>query len=84
MRRGMPSNPAKCMRIESQMEADDQQPEVPFSKRFAEHPARCLREPVIDAAEKREQQSTDQRVMEVRHYEIRIGQLPVERRNAPA
>src|SRR3984893_18190035 len=70
------------LRIEGQMETQDEQPEVPFSKRFAEHPASGLGEPVIKAAEQREYRSTHERVVEVRHYEIRIRQLPVQRRDA--
>jgi len=37
--------------VEGDMETDDQQPEVPFSKRFAQHAPGGFRETVIDAGE---------------------------------
>jgi hypothetical protein len=46
---------------------------------LAEEPPRELGEPVIKSTEQRKQSSSNQHVMEMRHYEIRVMQLKIER-----
>ena len=41
-----------------------------------------LREPVVEGAEEREEDSADDHVVEVRDHEVRVAKLPVERRRA--
>src|SRR5262249_44116613 len=67
-------------RIEGQVKTDRQQPEVPFAETLAEHLAGGFGKPVINGAEEREQESTQQHIMKMRDYEIGIAQLPVEGR----
>ena len=54
---------------------------MPAAERLVEQPAGRLREPVVDRREDREQQPADQHVVEVRDHEVRVGELPVERRH---
>ena len=51
---------------------------------LVEQPPGHLREPVVDRGEDGEQQAADQHVVEVRDDEVRVGELPVERRRPPA
>src|SRR5207253_6417137 len=62
-------------------ESDGEQPEVPLPETLAQHPAGRLGEPVVEGREDREDQAADQDEVEVRDDEIRIGELPVERRD---
>ena len=68
-------------RQERQVEADEHEPEHPAAENVAARPssARHLGEPVIDAADHREDVDADQHVVEVGDDEIGVGQLPVER-----
>src|SRR5262249_39297905 len=77
-------NPGEVQRVEREVEADDEQPEMPAAERLVEHPAGGLGEPVIDAGEQREQQPAEQDVVKVRDDEVGVAQLPVERRRGEA
>src|SRR5262249_59408046 len=52
-------------RDEGQVEADDEQPEVPASETLAQHPAGYLGEPVVERREDREHQSAEQHELEL-------------------
>ena len=65
-------------REEGEIEADDDQPERPFTEALAHHPAGHLRKPVIDGAQQRKDRAADQHVVEVSDDEIGIVHLGVE------
>src|ERR1700688_2995690 len=46
------------------------------------HPPGHLREPVVEGSENGEQDAADDHVVEVRDHEVRVAELPVERRRA--
>src|SRR5208283_21835 len=71
----------KVKGYEGEIEAEDEQPEVPAAETLAQHPARDLWEPVVDRAEDREEEPSDQHEMEVRDDEVGIVELPVEGRD---
>ncbi len=66
--------------VEGEMEADDKQPEMPLAEPLVEHAPGHLRVPVIKGRKDHEDDGADEHVMEMRHYEIGIVQLPVPRR----
>ena len=66
------------------MEADERQPEVHLAQPLVEHPAGHLREPEVDAGEDGEHDRAEQHVVEVRHHEVRVGDVEVDRRARPA
>ena len=62
------------------VEADEQQPEVHLAEPLVEHPAGHLREPEVEAGEHREHDGAEQHVVEVRHHEVGVGDVEVQRR----
>src|SRR5688500_6506560 len=64
---------------EGNVEADEHQPEVPASQALAEQLTGELGQPVIETGKDREDHTTDQHIMEMRHHEIGIMHLPVQR-----
>ena len=66
--------------IEREVEPDDEQHEVQLAQSLAVHLSRHLREPVVEGAEKREQDSADDDVVEVRHHKVGVSKLPIEGR----
>src|ERR1051325_5309626 len=64
---------------ESNVEADEEEPEMPFAESLVRHATSHLGEPEVEAGEHREQRSTDQHVMEVRDDEIGIVYLGIHR-----
>src|SRR5580704_25902 len=66
--------------IECQMKPDKEQGYLPHREPLAHHSTSSFGIPIIDAPKYRKEHSADQRVVEVGDDEIRIGQLPVERR----
>ena len=72
------------MSVERQVEADDEQPEVPLAQRLAQHSPGHLGEPVVERAEDREEDAAHDDVVEMRHHEIRVAELPIERRRRSA
>src|ERR1700722_7325225 len=60
------------------MEADEEQPEVPFGKGFVVHSAAHFGKPIVESPEQRKQNSPDDHVMKMRDYEIGGAELPVE------
>ena len=75
-----PPQPGQVHRQEGQVEAAEDQPERP-----APQPLRQLllldeREEVIDPRDHRKDHTPEQRVMQVRHHEIRVMRLEIERR----
>ncbi len=51
-------------------------------KRLVVHSSGHLREPIVEGPEEREENAAHDDVVEVRHHEIRIAELPVEGRGA--
>src|SRR6185312_153554 len=51
--------------VKREVKADQKNPEMPAAELFAQHAARHLRKPVIERAENREKNSSDDDVMEV-------------------
>ena len=62
------------------MEPDEREPEVHLAQPLVEHPAGHLREPEVHPAEHREHDRAEQHVVEVRHDEVRVRDVPVDRR----
>ena len=69
-------------REEAEIEADEHGPEIPLSQTLIHHFAGEFREPEIGRAHHRENVDSDQHVMQMRHHEIGVGQLPVHRHRA--
>jgi hypothetical protein len=62
------------------VEADEREPEVHLAQRLVHHPAGHLREPEVDARVGGEHDRAEQHVVEVRHHEVRVGDVEVDRR----
>jgi hypothetical protein len=62
------------------MKSDERRPEVEFAPRLVQHPAGDLGEPEIDTTEGGEHNRAEQHVMEMRHHEVGVGDMPVDRR----
>src|SRR3712207_8391024 len=56
------------------VEADHHQPERQLAQPFREHPARHLREPVVETREYSEHRPAEQHVVHVRDDEVRVGE----------
>ncbi len=76
----MPRQTGNVHEIESQVEADDEQPEMPLRERFVVHPAGHFGIPVVEGAEKRKKNCADDDVVEMRDHKVGAGELPVEGR----
>src|SRR5258705_5358114 len=63
------------------MEADREQPEMQKPQFRVQHSAESFRVPVVEAREKRVEETANQNVMKVRDDEVRICKLPIERNN---
>ena len=68
--------------IERQMKADDEQPEMQAGEALVVHAAGHLRKPVVKGSEDREQDPADDHIVKVGDHEVRVAELPVERRRA--
>src|SRR5262249_18678745 len=68
--------------VESEVEPDQEQPEMPFAEGLVEHPPGYFRIPIIESAEEGENDSTHDHVVEMRYHKIGAGELPVERRGS--
>src|SRR6185503_1021676 len=68
-------------RVERQMEADREKPEMPEPEFAVKQPAESFRVPVVEAREERVEETANQNVMKVRDDEVRIRELPIERNN---
>src|SRR3984957_5950707 len=66
--------------VERQVEANQEQPEMPFAQTLAQHSASYFGIPVVERGEDCEQDSAYNHVMKVRHYKIGQAKLPIERR----
>src|SRR5215471_771207 len=64
-------------RVKGQVEADEEEGDVPEAELLIQHSPGGLREPVVDPAEYTEQHAPDQHVVKMRHDEVTIGQLPI-------
>ena len=65
-------------KVKREMEADEEDPEVPFAEFLIEHAAGYLRVPVVEGGENHEEDGADQDVVEVRDQEVGAAELPVE------
>ena len=70
------------LRHERDVEADEEEPELPFSELLVEQPAEHLRPPVEEAREDRENHAAQECVVEVRDDEVAVVHLPVDRERA--
>src|SRR5580658_1540317 len=68
-------------RVESNVEANGKQPEMPFPEPLIHQPSSCFRIPVIDAREDAEHNGANQDVMEVSDHEVGIMELPIPGRH---
>src|SRR5205085_8641053 len=66
-------------REKGSIESDEEKPERQRTEFLAVHTPAPLREPVVKSAEEREERAADQHVMQMRHDEVRVMKLPVER-----
>src|SRR5438132_2787316 len=74
--------PGDVHAIERQVEADEEETEVQPAERLAVQPSREFREPVIEGGEYREEDCAHDDVVKVRDDEVRIPEVPIERRGA--
>ena len=82
MRRGMPRIPGMCMKSKVRWKPMTKSQKCHLPSVSLVHPARELREPVIEAAEEREEDGAHDDIVKVRDDEVRIAQLPIERRGS--
>ena len=68
-------------REEGEVEADEHGPEARSPEALTEHASRDLREPEVERGEDREHDGAVQHVVQMRHDEIAVGRLPVERQH---
>src|SRR6266576_5967453 len=66
-------------RVERQVEADSEEPEMPESEPAVEQAAGGFRIPVVETGEDCEEHSAYQCVVKVCNDEVRVGELPVKR-----
>lgn len=66
-------------REERQIESDKEEPKMPAAGNFVEHATGDFRHPVVEGGKERKNCGADQHVMEVRHDEIGVMDLNVER-----
>ena len=65
--------------VEGEMEADEEEPEVPLAELLRHHAAGHLRVPVVEGRKEHEEDGADQNVVEVSDDKVGVAQLPVER-----
>src|SRR5262249_16639432 len=65
--------------IKREVEADQEQPEMPFTQTLPQHPASQLRVPVIKRAKGGKQNSAHDHVVKMRDDKIGKAQLPIDR-----
>src|SRR3546814_1246404 len=63
---------------EKDVHADEKNPEMQLAQELAVHPARHLREPVIEAGEEREDRAQRQHIVEVRDDIIGVVQVRID------
>src|SRR3546814_15961638 len=63
---------------EQDVHADEEDPEMQLAQELAVHPARHLREPVIEAGEEREDRAQRQHIVEVRDDIIGVVQVRID------
>ena len=59
--------------IEGEMEANEEEPEMPLAELVAKHSAGHLRIPVVERGEDHEEDGADQHVVEVGDNEVRVA-----------
>ncbi|MNN16080.1 hypothetical protein D3C81_1292080 [compost metagenome] len=59
------------------MEANNEEPESDLAKLLVEYTTEHFRPPIVKAREQSENQSTDDNIVEVSYYEIRIVELVI-------
>src|SRR6266851_191345 len=67
--------------VEGQVEADYEKPEMQLTERLVVHLPRHLRGPVIKGPKKSEENAADNHIVKMRDHEIRISQVPSQRRD---
>ncbi len=65
--------------VEREVKADEEEPEVPLAERVAHHLAGDFGIPVVEGAEEREDDRSDEHVVEVGDDKVGGAELPVER-----
>jgi hypothetical protein len=79
----MPSTPSQCWIRNVSVEADEQQPEVDLAEPLVEHAPGHLGPPEVEARKHREHHGAEDDVVEVRHHEVGVGHVEVQRRRWP-
>jgi hypothetical protein len=64
------------------MKSDEEKPEVQLAQLLVIHSSGHFGEPIVESSKERKKNAADDDVVEVRHHEIRICQLPIEWRAA--
>ena len=77
---GHPLHPEPVLDQEGGVKADEQQPEVHLAQSLVEHPAGELGPPEVEPGEHREHHRAEDHVVEVRHHEVGVRDVEVQRR----
>src|SRR5581483_3335276 len=72
------SQPEKMQRKEGDVEADEEEPEVPLSQCCVGHPSSDFREPEIDSCEHGKKSAADQYIMKVRNDKVGVVDLQID------
>src|SRR5207237_8474431 len=72
-------NAKKLLNDERHVEANDHEPEAPFAEPLRKHAAAHFRKPILQATEHCEDDCAYRHEMKMRHKEIAVLSLPVER-----
>src|SRR5665213_684565 len=75
-----PENAGYVHEVERKMEADHKKPKMPSAQRLIQHAAGHLGKPIVESSKDGENNCAYQDIVEVRDYEIRCTELPIERR----
>src|SRR5208337_4906326 len=71
-------NPGKVHHVECHVKPEQEKPEMELTQRFVEHCSCDFRIPIIKGGKKREEDSTDDHIVKVRHDEVGEAKLPIK------
>src|SRR5580704_8366631 len=74
--------PGNMHEVERHMETDQEQPEVPFTQAVAHHPTGYFGVPVVCRGKRAKDDDTQNHIVEMSDYKVRVAELPIERRSA--
>src|SRR5579872_6971337 len=75
---GHAAQPEKMQREESNVEADEEQPEMPLSQSRVRHSSGHLREPEIDTGEHRKESAGNQHIVKMSDHKVGIVYLQID------